>query len=185
MQAKQLNTDDESGSTWTKWDTKKHRFMQKIWWHRRYSDWYYNVKYGIRNLFKWFKVVWRDRDYDHSYILTALQFKIKNTRILTENNQRHVGYEEDVANMKRCEELLKNMLEDNYAERCGYDSNRTEIGWIPAEDHPDCYEMINTDENPQSDDELTDIFKKARELKKAEKAELFKILEDHVEGWWD
>jgi hypothetical protein len=184
MDCKQLNDFDENGSTWTEWDEKKHRFMQKIWWHRKYSDWYYSLKYGIKNLFKWFKIVWNDRDYDSDYILRVLQFKIKNTRILTEKNKRHVGYQEDVANMLRCEELIQNLLDDKFAERCGYDSERVTLDFIETEDE-DLLEMVNGHPNPQSDEDLSSIFKKARELQLTERKELFKILDKHLQSWWD
>ena len=41
---------------------------------------YYNVKNGIRNLWKWRKVVWNDRPWDYVYIFKALRFKLDETQ---------------------------------------------------------------------------------------------------------
>lgn len=192
MESKQLNDTesfDETVSKYPKWDEKKHRFMQKIWWHRIYSDWYYDLTYGVKNLIRWFKIVWKDRDYDANYILYALLFKIQKTRELTERNQRHVGYEVDVTNMRRCEVLIENLIEDDYTERCGFDHDRVKIDWSPVKegefaDH-DMFQMDNIHENPQTEEELAEIFKNARDLLKSEKSELFTILDQNILQWWD
>ena len=74
----------------------------------------YDIPYGIKNLIKWFPLVWKDRDYDHNYILYALKFKIHNTRKLHERNKRHVGVEKEIHCMKVCEILLDRLIKDDY-----------------------------------------------------------------------
>lgn len=197
---KQLNIEDDDEfekMLSDKLDSTKHKIMQYIWWNRTYSTHYYNIKYGISNLFKWFNVVWRDRDYDSDYILSALLFKIKNTRKLTQRNRRCTSWDEDVFNMLRCETILERLIEDDYATECGYNSDRSEIAFIPInknsdEDEDDyggedeqLFEMKNIHKNPQTDEELNEIFKNARILADAEKTELFDILNKHILSWWD
>lgn len=74
----------------------------------------YDIPYGIKNLIKWFPLVWKDRDYDHNYILYTLKFKIHNTRKLHEKNRRHVGVEKEIHCMKVCEILLDRLIKDDY-----------------------------------------------------------------------
>jgi hypothetical protein len=63
---------------------------------------------GIRNLIKWFPIIWKDRDYDKSFILDVLLFKMKNTRDFI----RDYGYVEDserekiVRTISECIDLL-------------------------------------------------------------------------------
>lgn len=42
-------------------------------------DWYYNIKNGVKNFWKYRSVIWNDRWYDYSYIFKLLEFKIKDT----------------------------------------------------------------------------------------------------------
>ena len=32
------------------------------------------IKYGVQNLYKWFWIIWKDRDWDHHYIFEVLKF---------------------------------------------------------------------------------------------------------------
>lgn len=38
---------------------------------------WYNCKYGVRNLVKWFPVIWRDRSWDHCFIHLLMEQKLK------------------------------------------------------------------------------------------------------------
>ena len=40
-------------------------------------SYYYQLRYGISNLIKWFPIVWRDRDFDSAYIMEILLFKMR------------------------------------------------------------------------------------------------------------
>ena len=52
----------------------------------------YDAKYlhldiirGVKNLIRWFPTIWKDRDYDHSYIYEVLRVKL-------ENHQNHENH---------------------------------------------------------------------------------------------
>lgn len=56
------------------WYQKKYdSFKSKI--SRKKDFWRYEVPQGIRNIIKWAPVIWKDRDYDHTYIYHLLAFK--------------------------------------------------------------------------------------------------------------
>jgi len=74
----------------------------------------YNIKRGIKNLIKWFPIVWKDADWDHSYIMYALRFKIKNTADYIEKHNRYVGCERDVEIMRLCVRLFDALEKDIY-----------------------------------------------------------------------
>lgn len=81
-----------------------------------------DVRYGLRNLRIWFRVVWTDRNWDHAYIFIILRHKLK----LTEKLQRECGmgvHSEDHAdNIKKCVLALDRLIEDGYD--CGHDWRR-------------------------------------------------------------
>lgn len=52
----------------------------EIWYNNLFIfDIYYNIKNGVKNLWKYRKVIWDDRWYDYQYIFFILEFKLKNT----------------------------------------------------------------------------------------------------------
>lgn len=145
-----------------KWPNRKYRIMQKIWYGTSIRSFYYNLKKGITNLIKWFPLVWEDRDWGQCYIYETLLFKIQNTRKEIEKKSHwHASFPQKVAPMIRCEELIKNLMLENYMERCG---------WIPKGQHK--HERI-------------EIIRKARELENAERKELFDLMFNHINEWWD
>ena len=73
---------------------------------------YYNVKNGIRNLWKWRKVVWNDRPWDYVYIFKALRFKLDETQKCIDGT--FVGAEEEAAKIRSLIEAIDRIIEDDY-----------------------------------------------------------------------
>ena len=72
-------------------------------------DWKYDIENGIRNLILWAPTIWRDRNWDGSYILTILIKKIELQRECIINNNIVHSDELKVMDddMSRCLALLK------------------------------------------------------------------------------
>lgn len=71
----------------------------------------FNVKYGIINLIKYFKIVWKDRDWDHYYLLELLEFKIKHMAYQHENyshSEESIKISRDLRNLEHILCVLKN-----------------------------------------------------------------------------
>lgn len=122
---------------------KKETFKQKIedWWHYvkvyKIEIPYRDFIRGVKNIFKWAKIVWEDADWDHRYIITTLQFKIKNTADYITKTQRHLNWEEDVKYMRICIKLIDKLWGDFNVEETQYESEYTEYHeseytWIPT-----------------------------------------------------
>ena len=58
--------------------------------------WVYEVATGIQNLFRYVKIVYRDRDYDYEYLYVLLRFKLTNIRNHLNDHRSFVGVEEEV-----------------------------------------------------------------------------------------
>lgn len=74
----------------------------------------YNLKYGIKNLFKYFKVIWNDRHWDYSFILILLKFKLETIK----NSYSKKHYSTDVPYQLKyiniCIILLDRLIENNF-----------------------------------------------------------------------
>ncbi len=182
---------------WFRWDAKHlHR----------------DIAQGFKNLWRWFPIVWKDRDWDDYYIFEVLKFKIKNTANLTENNQRFVGWESQVSYMRICEKLITLIQDEYYCnEYFDYYDNKFSFEKIEDSDNfemksevirDDLHSYINKYPNTKrfvmnhpkyskftnSMSETTDlrlamVMGMARHVKA--KKLLFKILEQKIENWWD
>ncbi len=82
--------------------------LQHMWW---------DFTAGVSNLVRWFPVVWRDRDFDHAYLLAVMEFKFKSMADSFERRSMHVNGERDVRQLRVCAELCKRLREDEYLER--------------------------------------------------------------------
>jgi hypothetical protein len=134
------------------WYWKLYRWVR---WELPYQ--YKYVKYGVKNLYKWFWIIWKDRDWDHYYIFQLLKFKLeKQARHLAENGF-HNDAQRDAERMMTCVRLIDKIQNEDY-----YDEMHSKNKKIT-------YEMI---------DKYINKHNKAKRL-------LFKIMNDRIEEWWD
>jgi hypothetical protein len=188
---------------------------------KEYNEWYWkmwrwlvwdakhlhrDIAQGFRKLWKWFPIIWKDRDWDDHFIFEVLKFKIKNTSKYTEKKQRFVGWEKEVRYMKICETLI-DRIQNEYYQIEYFDYHDFDINFVPTKN--DLYEAVfdvkrdDTAEFIKKYPHALRIAKKDPRFKsyfegdrngylavgivRHEKAKklLFKILEQRIEHWWD
>ena len=74
---------------------------------------YQCFKYGIKNLFTYFPIIWKDRDWDQYYFYVLLQFKLKKIRDRL-NLNLFEGSEDVVKEIDIAIEALERIIDDNY-----------------------------------------------------------------------
>jgi len=116
---------------------------------------HYDLLYGIKNLVKWFRLIWSDRNYDYSFMLDILKFKLEGMASL---HREHGNFHRE-SRIKICIKLIDRIQSDFY--------------WMPH------YEQIKTDISIATD--LVDACRSKHN--KAVKL-LFKIMEQEMETWW-
>jgi hypothetical protein len=136
-----------------------------------YNEWYWRlyrwvrwelphqpkyIKYGIKNLYKWFWVIWKDRDWDHHYIFEVLKFKLEKQAKHLGGRNWHESFKRDAEVMMTCVRLINKLQNEEYYEAY-YDSK------------PMNNEMMHKCLAQHS---------KAKRL-------LFRIMEEKIESWWD
>ena len=65
-----------------------------------------NFQVGLKNLFAWFPIVWKDRDWDKHYIMEMLIFKLKRNRQYMIDHG-HLVNDKQIASMTECIDLLE------------------------------------------------------------------------------
>ena len=76
--------------------------------------WPHNIKYGLQNLWDYFPLIWRDRDYDWEYLAKLMEFKINRIADHIGKYGHHVCAAEDVKEMRLCVLLLRRIIADDY-----------------------------------------------------------------------
>lgn len=183
----------------------------KGWWRWQGKYLHRDIKQGIKNLWKWFPVVWKDRDWDSHYIFEILKHKLKAQANYIERNNRYIGVEHDVRNMRICISLIQRIQDEYYIEeQLNYSEKR--IWFQPYRNKSDLFELK---EETVSEDYDTFFKKYPRIYKKVLNGEgifnikgregdksiiamniaqinqdrahklLFKIMEENILRWWD
>ena len=70
------------------------------------------VKTGIKNLWIWFPVIWRDRWWDHMYLHNMLKFKLQ-TMVDNWDDSHYIGSEKDKEYLQELVDLLNTIEELN------------------------------------------------------------------------
>jgi len=136
---------------YNEWYWRLYRWVR---WELPYQPKY--IKNGVKNLYKWFWVIWKDRDWDHHYIFEVLKFKLeKQAKHLSERDW-HESSKRDAEIMMTCVRLINKLQNEEYYEAY-YDSK------------PMTNEMMHKCLAQHS---------KAKRL-------LFRIMEEKIESWWD
>jgi hypothetical protein len=186
-----------------------------LWW--KFEGRYYHKDFyrGIKNLIKWFPVIWKDRDWDSSYIFKIMEHKLTlqskgiGGRGIMMNSKRYAEI------MSTCVRLMEKIREEYYHMEY-MDYHQTDYWFEDIPDKPG----FSTWESELKSENFDDYFKKyplihkrvveggegifpaIEEGSETEKKQriamniahinhdrarklLFKIIESQIERWWD
>jgi len=136
---------------YNEWYWKLYRWVR---WELPYQTKY--IKYGVKNLYKWFWIIWKDRDWDHHYIFEVLKFKLEKQAKHLADVGFHNDAQRDAERMMTCVRLINKLQNEEYYDELSESGVRSS-------------EAIQI---------VIDRHNKAKRL-------LFKILNDRIEEWWD
>ena len=136
---------------YNEWYWRLYRWLR---WKLPYQHKY--IKYGVKNLYKWFWVIWNDRDWDHHYIFQVLKFKLEKQANHLAENGFHNNAQRDAELMMTCVRLIDKLQNEYY-----YD------------------ELCKSD--VRSSEAVKNVIAKHKKAKRL----LFKIMNDRIEEWWD
>jgi hypothetical protein len=145
----------------------------------------YNFKQSLRSLQRFFKTIWNFRSFDYHYTLEVLSVCLmmqledfREEKSFKEIDETRLPKE---AKIERCLQLLSNIREDNFRERCGYDNNyESYFKPIPGSDN---FTMEST-ETPGQKQHNAQVLHEATELEESEWNELMDILKVDLKSFW-
>jgi hypothetical protein len=85
------------------------------WWLQDARYYHKGFVTGIKNLYKWFPVIWKDRDWDSHYIFEVLKFKIIKQSKYIGGNDRHTRAKRDTEIMMTVSRLIQMVQDETYA----------------------------------------------------------------------
>jgi hypothetical protein len=155
---------------------------------------------SIKNLIRWFPIIWKDKDWDDYFIFEVLKFKLKNQAEYIGYHDRHISAKRDAEKMMLCVRLIEKVQDEYYGSEylkyCDLEFKST-----ASKEHPDLYELTLIEKSEHYEDyfkkyprvakQFTDVSKDKRAFQIArineERAHklLFKILEQNIRRWWD
>lgn len=181
----------------------------KLWWKHDGRYLHKTIKNGFKNLWYWFPVIWKDRNWDDSFIFEILKHKLKAQANYIGKYGLHVNNWKDERDMMICVRLIDKISEEFYQMEY-MDYHKTKHWFEPADK-----EGYSTWESRQLEENFDDYFNKYPLIYKRvmngegwlkiedkndkeriasniahinhERARklLFKIMEQEIERWWD
>lgn len=145
---------------------------------------YQYFKYGIKNLFTYFHIIWKDRDWDQYYFYVLLQFKLKKIRNRL-NLNLFEGSENVVKEIDIAIEALERIIDDNYCKEEWFLIN-DKYGKLIFKNNSIVREKTLTPEKEESEkNDILNIFKLENERRTSDIKLVCNIIEKNVETWWD
>jgi hypothetical protein len=108
----------------------------RLWW--KYDGRYLHKDFvnGIKNLWKWFPTIWKDRDWDHDFIYSILAKKLEFQAKYIGEKDRHTRAQQEATRMRLVVKLIKLEQDDFYDME--YMSYTEDTHWFkPCEDNPE------------------------------------------------
>jgi hypothetical protein len=182
-----------------------------LWW--RFNGRYYHndLIRGIKKLWYWFPVIWKDRDYDDHFIFEVLKHKLKAQAKYIGDRDFHTRAQLDAKRMRLCVSLIQKVQDESYQmEYMDYVKDR--VWFTPCEDRPGSslynsevvvenfddffkkyplvYKRVLKGEGPfnlegREDDKKIIAMNISHVNQERVHKLLFKILEQNIRGWWD
>lgn len=196
-------------------ENEKVGFLENIrlWW--KFDGRYYHKDFikGVKNLIRWFPVIWKDRDWDYRYIWDLNIQKLKFQSKYIGENDNHTRAKRDAQIMMTCIRLMEKIKDGDYEVEYQEYYN-TNVTFVPT--ILESGEKVYTYDSKVISENFDEYFKKyPRQYKKVLSGEvnrfkrdgdkdknliameisienhnrakklLFKLMDFYIEYWWD
>jgi len=153
-------------------------------------DIWYNFKYGIKNLKRFFWVVWKYRGFDFQYNLDLLKrgLEVYLTMKNYEIDEDRIPKENDI---KRVIEIIERREKSDYISEAEKELGEIEPYDIEFKEITDkdidgenLYEMVDN-QSKEGKEHSKKIYKRSDEIEQSEWNELFDLIKKNGQGWWN
>jgi hypothetical protein len=183
------------------------------WWNQDGKYLHKEIKTGIKNIWYWLPIIWKDRNWDSHYIFEIMMHKLKAQSNYIGSRDIHTRAKRDAEVMMTCVRLMKHIQDDTYSSEYsdyhktkhwfedvlgkeGYSSWESRLLAENFDDYfkkyPLIYKRVIDGEGPFTLDGENDLTMRQRiamnigyiNHDRASKL-LFKIMQKNIEKWWD
>jgi len=137
---------------------------------------------GSVNIFKWFQIVWKDRDFDYNYLDKIILFKLKKMEKYFRNEPHIIEKWEKVANeIKEAIDCLERSM------KCEYVDKHNNIDFETKKEIIDgkvFYKWIDNRTKEEKENDWNMIIK-VKEMQETDRQRAFDIISKYGPGWWD
>ena len=108
----------------------------RLWW--KFDGQYYHKEFiqGVKNLWKWFPVIWKDRDWDSFFIYEVIRVKLNNQAEYIGGENRHTRAKRDAELMRLTSRLIQRCQDDHYDMEY-MDYHESNLLWLDVTDNDD------------------------------------------------
>lgn len=135
---------------------------------------------GIKNVFNWLPIIWKDGDWDQAFFEDAIIFKLgRMSKFFHNSKLTNIADAEEVASeIDEVVDLLKRVREDEYFHEFEreFDFNFYETFY------PDDKKTNVSEEDRET---FTQIMALSREAREHDKARAYALLSKNIDKWWD
>ena len=193
------------------WIVRKIQWIP-LWWNNDVKYLHITIKRGIKNIWYWLPIIWKDRHYDSHYIFDIMKHKIKAQSKYIGERDIHTRAKRDSEVMMTCVRLMEKVQDEFYSseyndyhktkqwfeptDKEGYSTWESRIlsedfdGYIKK--YPLIEKRVMNGEGVFSLDGKDSLEVKQRlamnighiNHERARKL-LFKLMEQNIEKWWD
>jgi len=184
-----------------------------LWWEHDGKYYYKYFKQGVKNIWYWFPIIWKDRDWDSHYIFEILQHKLTAQANYIGDRDFHTRAQQDARRMRLCVSLIKKVQEEDYTmeymdyakdrhwftdceDRPGSSLWNSEEVWEKYDEYFKKYPLVykrvmkgegvfTLDGRSEADIKRVIAMNIAHLNHNRARKLLFKIMEENIEGWWD
>jgi hypothetical protein len=160
------------------------------------KQWPRQIRQGIKSLWIWFPVIWKDRQWDHIYIYQVFRHKLHLTEQLIRYHGHHLNHIQDADKIKKCVLLLDRLIEDEYHENVFKPHYKkwgeAEMNFTDSTEYPDCsvldikYPNVKTDKDKKLQQAQFRLKSKMEQAMKEQDLDmLFNLMKKHIQTWWD
>lgn len=190
---------------------KKIILKLKFFWEDKVRYFHRKVINGIKNIIYWLPIIWKDRNWDSHYIFEIMKHKLKAQSHYIGTKNRHTAAKRDAEIMMTCVKLMELIQDEFYSseysdyhktkhwfedieDKPGYSSWKSRLLEENFDDYFKKYPLIYkrvlngegwlSREGREDDKQIIAMNMGQINHSRAKKL-LFKIMEDHIERWWD
>lgn len=159
---------------------------------------FYDLGYGICNLWSYFHIIWNDRNWDSHYWLVLNEKKLGRMENMIRNHGCHLYAEKDADNIRKTRLAIKRIIDDDYHENAFKNHDKkwgeSHFRFEPVDDDKckGCSKLFIDRDNANTEEEIEQqereylrLIKKPDYLKVQDLEYVTMMINKYLFHWWD